>query len=113
MALLVHYTVHTSPIFAYGGSSEPSSPPHDSLAESVTPKRNPKPREYPPNPAPNVPDDPDSDPSLSYSSFSEPSDSSNYKYYKLMRRAKKKENKHGSKTCFDEPIKSAQILQPG
>ena len=44
--------------------------PSITIAESVTPKVNPTPRNNPPNLILNVPADQDSDPSLSYSSLS-------------------------------------------
>ena len=63
LASLVNYPAHTSLIFNYGSTSDPPSPPHDSLAEILTPKGNPKPRKNPPNPVTYVPADPYSDPS--------------------------------------------------
>ena len=67
MVHLVHTpsTVPASPIFTYGEASHPLSPTHDSPAESVTPTRNPEPRNNPPNQLPNVPSDPDSNPDSS------------------------------------------------
>ena len=61
---LVHipFTVHAPRIFTYGIESDPRSPLHDSLAESVTHKGNHMPRNNPPNPVPNIPSNPDSDP---------------------------------------------------
>ena len=59
---MVHSLVHLSPIFTYESASDPPSPPHISLSESVTPKGNTKPHNNPPNSVPNVPADPDSDP---------------------------------------------------
>ena len=38
LASPVHYPVHASPIFICGSASDPTSPPHDSLVENVTPK---------------------------------------------------------------------------
>ena len=78
MVHLVHTPplVPASPIFTYGIASDPTSPFHDSSAEIVTPKGNPKPHNNTPNEVPNVLAEPDSDPSLSDSSSSDLSDSS-------------------------------------
>ena len=57
----VHSTVPTLPIFLYGRASDLPSPLHESSAESVTHKGNPKPRANLPNMIPNVPDEPDSE----------------------------------------------------
>ena len=46
-------------IFTHGKSSDPPAPSHDSSAEIVAPKDNPKPRNNPPNMEPNVPAEPD------------------------------------------------------
>ena len=51
----VHSTVHASQIFNYGSASDPRSSPHDSSAESVTPRGNAKPHGNPFNPAPTIP----------------------------------------------------------
>ena len=82
LELPVHSPVHASPIFTYWSESDPPLPPHDSLAEGVTPKVTPKPHNNPPNRVPNVPSDPDSEPSLSDSSLSESYDSSDDEHYK-------------------------------
>ena len=68
LASLEHSPVHASPIFTYESVIDPTSPPHDSLAESVTTKGITKPRKNPPNTVQNLPSDPDSDTSLSDSS---------------------------------------------
>ena len=112
MASQVYSTIHASPLITYGIASNPLSPPHDSLVESVTPKGNPKPRNNPPNLLPNVPSDPDLDPSLSYSSLSDSSYSSDYEYHKQRQRAKKYKNKCRSKMRSDDPIKNAGIFHP-
>ena len=71
----------------------------------MTPRGNPKLRDSPYNPVPNVLDDPDSDPNFSYYSLSESSESSDDEYYKRIRRAKKDKDKLRSKTRLDESIK--------
>ena len=78
---------------------------HDPSAEIATPKRNPKPRNNPPNIVSYEPADPDSDPSLSDFSLSDSSDSLDDDYYKQRRRAKNYKNKRRSKMSFDDPIK--------
>ena len=70
-------------IFNYGTASDPISPSHKSLAESMTRKVNNTPHNKPPNLVPNIPDDPDSDPSFSDSSSLYSSDSSYDDYYNL------------------------------
>ena len=110
LASSVHSLLHTSLIFTYWSASDPPSPSHDSSAESVTSKGNPKPSKNPPNLVPNVPDDPYSDPSLSDSSSSESSDSSDDEYYKQRQHSKKEKNKHQSKTLFSDPIKNCAKL---
>ena len=65
LALSVNSTVHTSPIFAYGSASDPPSQTKSSSSKSVTPKRNPKPRDNTPDPVFYVTNDPDLDPSSS------------------------------------------------
>ena len=92
LASQVNSLLHTSPIFTSRSTSEPLSPPHDSLAESVTPKGNPKPHNNPPNPIPNVQSDQKLNPSLSDYSLSDLSYSSDDKYYKqnyVQKRGKK------------------------
>ena len=71
--------------FTYG-ISDPTSPSYESSTESVTPKRNPIPRNNPPNFVPNVPADPDSDQILSDSSSSNSFKSSHVKYTKQIQR---------------------------
>ena len=115
MSWLVHlvhtpFLVPASPIFNYVTASDPQSPSHDSLAESVTQKVNPTPRNNNHNLVPNVPDDPDSDPSLSDSSLLGSSYSSDDKYHQIRLRAKKNKNKRQSKTRFSEPIKKCPKL---
>ena len=82
LALPVHYLVHASQIFTYEIACDPTSPLHDSLADSVTPIGNPKPRKNSPNPVPNVPADLDSEPKFSDSLFLESSNSSEDEHYK-------------------------------
>ena len=112
MASPVHYTVHDLPIFTYESANDPPSPPHDSSAESVTPKGNPKPRNNQPNTVPKIPAEQDSDPSWLDYSLTESSNSSDDAYYKQRQRAKKDKKKCQSKTCFGNQSKSTRILQP-
>ena len=87
---LVHYPLHASQIFTFGGSSDPPSPPQDSSEESVTPRGNPKPRNNHPNPVTNVPADMDLDPGLSDSSSLESSDSLDEEHSKRRLHSKRK-----------------------
>ena len=89
LASPVHSLIHTSSMFTCGSSSDPQSSPHDSSAESVTPKVNPKPHYKLPNKVLYVPDDSYLEPSLSYYSLPDPSNSSDDEYYKQRQRAKK------------------------
>ena len=106
LASPVHSPVQALPIFTDGSASDPASPPHDSSAESVTPKGNPNPNDNGPNIVPNVPADLDSDPSLSNSSSSDSSNLSEEDYYERRQCAEKDKNKCWSKTFFDYPIKN-------
>ena len=85
----VHSLFHASPIFTYGGESDPPSPPNDSSSVSVTPKGIPKPRNNPLNLVLYVSDYQDSEPSLSDSSSLNSSNSSDNDCYKQRQRAKK------------------------
>ena len=107
---LVHSQVKASPTFSYGSESDPPSPLNDSSSEIATPKGNLKPRNNPTNLVLFVPSDSDSDPNSLDSSLSELFDSSENEYYKQRRRSKKDNNKHQSKTQFDEPIKKCVKL---
>ena len=78
-------------IITYGTASHPQSPLHNSSAETVTPRGNPRTRKNLSNSVPDVPAEPDSDPSYSDFSSSDSSDSPDDTYYKRRRRAK--ENK--------------------
>ena len=112
MVFLVHSPVHVSPIFNYRSASNPPSPPHDSSAESVTPKGSPKPRINPPNQVPHVPSDPNSDPSLSGSSFSDSFDSSDNDYSKQIRSTKRVKINSRVKSVSMNLSKSEQSIHP-
>ena len=100
----------SSPIFSYGGASDPPPLPHDSPEEIVTPKEIPKPHNKPPNPVLYEPADPDSDTSLSNSSSSEPYDSLYDDHHKRRRCAENNKKKLRSKTRFDDLIKKCAKL---
>ena len=89
LALPVNSPVHASPIFTYLGASDPPSLSHNSLAEILSPKVNPKPRNNPPNTVLYVPSDLDSNPGLSDYSSSESSDLSDGEYFKQIQCVKK------------------------
>ena len=103
--------VPASPIFTYGRASDPTSLSHDSSAESVTPKVNPKPFDNSLNTVPNLPEDPDSDPSSSDSSLPDLSDSSDDKYYKQRQMQKSTKISTRVKRASTNQSKSVQILQ--
>ena len=104
LASPVHSLFPASPIFSYGSVMDPSSPPHYSSEERVTPKIIPNPCQKPPNLVPYVLYDPDSYPSSSYSSLLVSSDSSDDDYYKQRQHTKKDKKKLQSKNRFNDPL---------